>query len=157
MHAYRAIEDSPRLYEWWLHVLSKHVVSVEVSDKVRQLLMAPQVSGQATCFAEGIGLNELDMEKPVGVVIGAKRPRPLNVFTEKHIPILVEKLTACAGKWLEISILLGLPGHVRKDLLIMSSTARFSWLLWEWIVGKHSGAEDPTLENLEKVLRSQTV
>ena len=171
MHAYRAIEDSPKLYDQWLQVLSKHVASVEVLDETRQghlLLMAPQVqvSGQTMRLAEGIGHDTMEMEDimemgEVFPAIGAKRPRSLNIFTEQHIPILIEKLAACAGKLSEISIVLGLPEHVRKDLLIMSITgssiACFGWLLREWIVGKHSGAKDPTLENLEEVLRNQTV
>ena len=174
MHAYRAIEDSPKLYDQWLQVLSKHVASVEVLDEVRQghlLLMAPQVqvSGQTMRLAEGIGHDIMEMgevfpanaEKPDRVAIGAKRPRSLNIFTEQHIPILIEKLAACAGKWSEISIVLGLPEHIRHDLCVMcvtwNSMACFNRLLWEWIVGKHSGAKDPTLENLEEVLKSQAV
>ena len=176
MHAYRAIEDSPKLYDQWLQVLSKHVASVEVLDEVRQghlLLMAPQVqvSSQTMRLAEGIGHDIMEMgevfpanaEKPDRVAIGAKRPRSLNIFTEQHIPILIEKLAACAGKWSEISIVLGLPEHIRHDLCVMcvtwNSMACFNRLLWEWIVGKHSGAKDldPTLENLEEVLKSQAV
>ena len=64
MHVYRAIEDSPRLYERWLHVLSKHVVSVEVLDKVRQgyALFTPphQVSAQTMRLAQGIGHDLMD-------------------------------------------------------------------------------------------------
>ena len=91
----------------------------------------------------------------------AQRDLDLYIFTEQHIPILIEKLAACAGKLSEISIVFGLPEHVRKDLLIISTTGSsiscFGWLLREWIVGKHSGAKDPTLENLEEVLKSQAV
>ena len=151
MHVYRAIEDSPRLYERWLHVLSEHVAAVEVLDKVRErygFLMQRD--------------NILAHTKDLGVP--AKRPRlqPQNLFTEQHIPKLTDMLVACAGMFTEISIFLGLPEHVRKDLRRLSittesSTAAFNKLLWEWIVGRHSHACDPTLENLERTLRSEMV
>ena len=83
MHAYRAMEVSPRLYEQWLCVLSKHIASVEVLDKVRQG-MAPQVSVR---LVEGIGFDIMETEevfpanaeKPDRVAIGAKRPRSLHI------------------------------------------------------------------------------
>ena len=172
-HVYWATEASPLFYEQWLHVLSKHVASIEVVEKVRQsfaLLTSPQqVSSQTMCLVEGIGQDIMDSgddvpastEEPVRVAVGAKRPHPLNVFTERHIAVLTERLTACAGKWFDISIALGLPEHVRQDLRVMSvpwsSIACFNKVLWEWIVGKHSYAKDPTLENLEQALRSQVV
>ena len=172
-HVYRATEDRPLFYEQWLHVLSKHVASIEVVDKVRQsfaLLTSPQqVSSQTMCLVEGIGQDLMDRgdyvlastEEPVRVAVGAKRPHPLNVFTERHVAVLTDRLTACAGKWLDISIVLGLPEHVRQDLRVMAVTwnsiACFNRLLWEWIVGKHSHAKDPTLENLEQALKSQAV
>ena len=155
MHVYRAIEDSPRLYERWLHVLSEHVATVEVLDKVRErygFLMQ----------RDNILAHTEDLPEEVG--IPARRPRlqPQNLFTEQHIPKLTDKLVACAGMFTEISIFLGLPEHVRKDLRRLSittesSTAAFNKLLWEWIVGRHSHACDPTLENLERVLRSEMV
>ena len=172
-HVYRATEDSPLFYEQWLHVLSKHVASIEVVEKVRQsfalLTYTQQVSSQTMCLVEGIGQDLMDRgddvlastEEPVGVAVGAKRPHRLNVFMERHIPVLTERLISCAGKWLEISIVLGLPEHVRKDLHVMSVTSNsiacLNRLLWEWIVEKHSYAKDPTLENLEQALRSRAV
>ena len=155
MHVYRAIEDSHRLYERWLHVLSEHVATVEVLDKVRErygFLMQ----------RDNILAHTEDLPEEVG--IAARRPRlqPQNLFTEQHIPKLTDKLVACAGMFTEISIFLGLPEHVRKDLRRLSittesTTAAFNKLLWEWIVGRHSHACDPTLENLERVLRSEMV
>ena len=154
MHVYRAIEDSPRLYERWLHVLSEHVATVEVLDKVRErhgFLMQ----------CDNLLAHTEDLPEEVG--IPAKRPRlqPQNLFTEQHIPKLTDMLVACAGKYMEMSIFLCLPEHIRKDLSKMSFTessiAAFSRLLWEWIVGRHSHACDPTLENLERVLRSEMV
>ena len=172
-HVYRATEDRPLFYEQWLHVLSKHVASIEVVDKVRQsfaLLTSPQqVSSQTMCLVKGIGQDLMDRgdyvlastEEPVRVAVGAKRPHPLSVFTERHIAVLSERLTACAGKWSDISIVLGLPEHVWQDLRVMAFTlgsiSCFNRLLWEWIVGRHRYAKDPTLENLEQALRSQTV
>ena len=154
MHVYRAIEDSPRLYERWLHVLSEHVATVEVLDKVREkygfLIQCDNLLAHTEDVPE-------EVESP------AKRPRlqPQNLFTEQHIPKLTDMLVACAGKYMEISIFLGLPEYIRKDLSKMSFTessiAAFSRLLWEWIVGRHSHACDPTLENLERVLRSEMV
>ena len=152
MHVYRAIEDSPRLYERWLHVLSEHVATVEVLDKVRERCGFLMQCDNLLAHTE-------DLPEEVG--IPAKRPQPQNLFTEQHIPKLTEMLVACAGKYMEMSIFLGLPEHIRKDLIKMSFTessiAAFSRLLWEWIVGRHSHACDPTLENLERVLRSEMV
>ena len=142
IHVYKAIEDRPRLYERWCCVLSKHVSSVEVLDSHGPMHLA---------------WDNVTTE----TVIGEKRPQPRNVFTVTHIPRLTEMLTACAGKWAEISIFLGLPEHIRRDLhkifLMESSISCFNSLLWEWIVGKHSHTKDPTLENLEAALRSKTV
>ena len=158
MHVYRAIEDNPRLYKQWLHVLSKLITSVEVLDKVRQsytLVTSPhEVSAQMMHLAEGIGQE---------LVAGAKRPRPRahNVFTEQHISTLTNILTACASKSEELRIILGLPDHIGKDLHVIliahSSIACFGRLLREWIVGGHKNAKDPTLENLEEALRSEAV
>ena len=147
-----------------------HIASVAVLDKVSALLTPPhQVSTQTMCLAQGIGRDLMDtghsfsakVEDPVRVVVGAKRPQPLNVFTEEDIPMLTEILAACAGRWLEISIVLGLPEHIRQDLRITYITGGsifcFAKLLWEWIVGNHSYAKEPTLENLEQTLRSQAV
>ena len=157
-HVYRATEASPLFYEQWLHVLSKHVASIEVVEKVRQsfaLLTSPQQGQDLMDRGDDV------LASTVRVAVGAKRPHPLNVFMERHIAVLTEGLTACAGKWSEISIVLGLPEHIRQDLRVMSVTWNsitcFNKLLWEWIVGKHSYAKDPTLENLEQALRSQTV
>ena len=66
MHVYRAIGDSPRLYERWLHVLSKNVATVEVLDKVRErygFLMQ----------RDNILAHTEDLPEEVG--IPAKRPR----------------------------------------------------------------------------------
>ena len=151
MHVYRAIEDSPRLYERWLHVLSEHVATVEVLDKVKE-----RYGFLMQC--ENLARTE-DLPEEVG--IPAKRPQPQNLFTEQHIPTLTDMLVACAGKYMEMSILLGLPEHVRTDLRVLVFTdgcfVAFSKLLREWIVTRHSHACDPTLENLERVLRSEMV
>ena len=151
MHVYRAIEDSPRLYERWLdHVLSKHVASVEVLDKVRQYISGHIMMnlGEGTSSKDNLG--------------SAKRPQTQITLEERHVPILTEILTACAAKWEVLSISLGLPEHVRADLNIVllntrSSIACFSKLLREWIVGRHDHAKDPTLENLEEALKSRMV
>ena len=154
VHVYRAIEDSPRLYERWLHVLSKHVATVEVLDKVRErhgFLMQ----------RDNLLAHTEDLPEEVG--IPAKRPRlqSENLFMEQHIPKLTDVLVSCAAKYMEMSIMLGLPEHVRKDLSRMFFTescfAAFSRLLREWIVGRHRHACDPTLENLERALRSEVV
>ena len=151
MHVYRAIEDSPRLYERWLHVLSEHVATVEVLDKVRERYEFLMQCDNLLAHTEDVP------EDPAY----SKRPQPQNLFTEQHIPKLTDKLVACAGKYMDISILLGLPEHVRTDLRMLvitdGSFAAFSKLLREWIVGKHSHACEPTLENLERVLRSEMV
>ena len=170
MHVYRAIEDRPRLYEQWLHLAPKHVALVEVLDKVRQscvLMTSPrEMSAETMRLAEGIGHDQPDdnLLKPretVRVEVGTKRAQTQNVFTEQHISKLTNILTACAGKWEELRIILGLPDHIRKDLQLIfishSSIACFSRLLREWIVGGHDYAKDPTLENLEEALRSEVV
>ena len=171
MHVYKAIEDRPRLYEQWFHLAPKHVALVEVLDKVRQsyaLMTSPrEMSAETMRLAEGIGHDQPDdnlLLKPsesVKCVAGTKRPRTQNVFTEQHISKLTNILTACAGKWEELRIILGLPDHIRKDLQLIfishSSIACFSRLLREWIVGGHDYAKDPTLENLEEALRSEVV
>ena len=151
MHVYRAIEDSPRLYERWLHVLSEHVATVEVLDKVRERYEFLMQCDNLLAHTEDVP------EDPAY----SKRPQPQNLFTEQHIPKLTDKLVACAGKYMDISTLLGLPEHVRTDLRMLvitdGSFAAFSKLLREWIVGRHSHACEPTLENLERVLRSEMV
>ena len=168
MHVYRATEDNPRLYERWLHVLSKHVASVEMLDKVRQsyalVTLSRGVSAQTMRLAEGIEHDETDdsqLNESVKLVAGAKRPRTKNLFTEQHVSTLTKILTPCASKWEELRIILGLPDHIRKDLQLIfiahSSIACFSRLLREWIVGGHDYAKDPTLENLEEALRSEAV
>ena len=154
MHVYRAIEDSPRLYERWLHVLSEHGATVEVLDKVRERYGFLMQCDNLLAHTE-------DLPEEVG--IPAKRPRlqSENLFMEQHIPKLTDMLVACAGKYMDISTLLGLPEHVRTDLRMLVITdgcfAAFSKLLREWIVGRHSHACDPTLENLERVLKSEMV
>ena len=173
MHVYKAIENRPRLYEQWLHLAPKHVALVEVLDKVRQsyaLMTSPrEMSAETMRLSEGIGHDQPDdnlLLKPresVKFVAGTKRPQTqnINVFTEQHISKLATILTACAGKWEELRIILGLPDHIRKDLQLVfishSSIACFSRLLREWIVGEHDYAKDPTLENLEEALRSEVV
>ena len=153
MHVYRAIEDSCKLYERWLQVLSKYVATVEVLHKVRE-----RYGFLIQC--DNLAHTE-DLPEEVG--IAAKRPRlqPRNLFMEQHIPKLTDLLVACAGKYMDMSVLLGLPEHVRKDLRILSITestfASFNRLLWEWIIGGHIHACDPTLENLERALRSEMV
>ena len=151
MHVYRAIEDSPRLYERWLHILSEHVATAEVLDKVRERYGFLMQCDNLLAHTEDLPEEEI----PV------KRPQPQNLFTEQHIPKLTDMLVACAGKYMEMSIFLGLPEHIRKDLSKMSFTesgiAAFSRLLWDWIMGRHSHACDPTLENLERALRSEMV
>ena len=157
MHVYRAIEDSPRLYERWLdHVLSKHVASAEVLDKVRQYV------SNHIMMNLGEGTSSTDNLPVVKILGSAKRPRTRKTLEERHVPILTEILTACAAKWEVLSISLGLPEHVRTDLNIVllntrSSIACFSKLLREWIVGRHEHAKDPTLENLEEALKSHMV
>ena len=161
MHVYRAIEDSPRLYERWLDILSKHVSSVEVLARVRRsyiFLMQPhQVLAQTmTATDDHAAANE-----SASNLGGARRPRTQNTFEERHVSILTEILATCAAKWNAISISLGLPEHVRTDLRLVllthDSIACFNRVLWEWIVGNHAHARDPTLENLEEALKSQTV
>ena len=160
MHVYRAIEDSPRLYEQWLDVLSKHVSSVEVLARVRRsyvFLMQPhQVLAQTTATDYHAAVNE-----SANNLGGAKRPRTQNTFEERHVSILTEILATCAAKWNALSIYLGLPEHVRTDLRLVlhthDSIVCFNRVLWEWIVGNHAHAKDPTLENLEEALKSLTV
>ena len=112
MHAYRAIENSPRLYERWLHVLSKYVASAAVLDKVRQRLDFPtscrptQVSANAMFLAEGIANdiavsnepNRLTSEETIELKAGAKQPHIGNVLRERHISVLTEILIACAAE-----------------------------------------------------------
>ena len=160
MQVYRAIEDSPRLYERWLDVLSKHVSSVEVLARVGRsyvFLKRPhQVLAQTTATDDHAAANE-----SASNLGGAKRPRTHNTFEEWHVSILTEVLATCAAKWNAISIYLGLPEHVRTDLRLVlhthDSIACFNRVLWEWIVGNHAHARDPTLENLEDALKSLTV
>ena len=157
MHVYRAIEDSPILYEQWLDVLSKHVSSVEVLARVgRSYIFLMQVLAQTTATDDHAAANE-----SANNLGGAKRPQTQNTFEEWHVPILTEILATCAAKWNAISISLGLPEHVRADLRLVlhthDSIACFNRVMWEWIVGNHAHAKDPTLENLKEALKSLTV
>ena len=161
MHVYRAIGDSPRLYERWLDVCSKHVSSVEVLARVRQsyvFLMQPHRVMAQTMTATDDHVAANASSNNLG---GAKRPRTQNTFEERHVSILTEILATCAAKWNALSISLGLPEHVRTDLRLVlhthDSIACFNRVLWEWIVGNHAHAKDPTLENLEETLKSLTV
>ena len=127
------------------------MATAEVLDKVRERYGFLMQCDNLLAHTEDLPEEEI----PV------KRPQPQNLFTEQHIPKLTDMLVACAGKYMEMSIFLGLPEHIKKDLSKMSFTesgiAAFSRLLWEWIMGRHSHACDPTLENLESVLRSEMV
>ena len=60
MNVYRAIEGSPRLYERWLRVLSKHVASAVVLDKVRESfprVPPDEVWVQTKCHMEEVGCD----------------------------------------------------------------------------------------------------
>ena len=96
------------------------------------------------------------------MVSGTKRPKVQDIISEKHISKLTEVLVKCAHKWENISIALGLPESVRKDLREKQAVSTdcivcFNQLLTRWVLGRYEHARTATIDNLEEVLKSNLV
>ena len=139
MHTYKSMEENKWLYGNWRELLHRYVdstSSLSVSSHVMQL-------------AEGIADDTI-----------ASDTHEVQSISEIHIPLLAELLVGCAHKWEVISIALGLPESVRKDLRSRQDPdciICFHQLLTKWILGSYKHAKKPTLQNLERVLKSNLV
>ena len=160
MHTYKSIGENLRLYERWLDLLRKYY---KMSTP-----LASSVSAQVMRLTEGISDDLLVVAEAPRVadanpmVSGTKRPKVQDIISEKHISKLTEVLVKCAHKWENISIALGLPESVRKDLREKQAASTdcivcFNQLLTRWVLGRYEHARTPTIDNLEEVLNSNLV
>ncbi len=94
-----------------------------------------------------------------GALVGEKRPRRSGFFSSKHISALTEILAPCSHKWLEISISLNLPQHIREEIYQLKdrNIIKLNKIFEEWIVGSHEYAKPPTEDSLRQALASNTV
>ena len=132
VHAYDKKEGNPRLYQLWLRVLSEYGIPNSLVE----------------WFTEYYGFDQ-------------KQTSFENTFRESHIPVLAEVLAECSGNWYQIGLSLKLPQYVLADIMatfsIHGSIVCLSKVLKEWIVGGYGNAKPPTVENLERALRSKMV
>ena len=83
-----------------------------------------------------------------------KRPKDM-FFSERHISALTEILANQSHKWMNIGVSLNLPSSVL--VFTYNELMSLNKMLYQWIAREHEYAQPPTVENLKKALRSQTV
>ena len=172
LHAYEQLEGNSRLSKSWFDLLTKHGVSRHLFKLEQSVPEDSQLSSghnvqnshvslQTMSLAEGIG-EELAGVEGGHVATGAKRPPSELVFSEEDVSSLTERLAECSCQWINISINLNLPEHVRKSIkrrmhMHDNDKSCMNEVLREWVVGNHCNAKPPTLQNLLETLRSNTV
>lgn len=138
LHAYDQQERNPGVYNEWLGLLNKHGIPHDaVASTIAKMLPAADTGSHD------------DAE---------------NHFVESHIPMLTEMLADVSHKWADIasSKFINLPQNIIHDVGIAlvvnkSSSMCLSRAMREWIVRNHRNVKAPTVANLVKALRSQTV
>ena len=171
-HAYEQLEGNSGLSKSSFDLLTKHGVPrhlFKLEQSVREDLQLSSghnvqnshVSLQTMSLAEGIG-EELAGVEGGHVATGAKRPPSKLVFSDEDLSSLTERLAECSCQWVNISINLNLPEHVRKSIkrrmhMHDNDKSCLNEVLREWVVGNHCNAKPPTLQNLLETLRSNTV
>ncbi len=81
-----------------------------------------------------------------------------DVLSAKDIPALMKKLAPVAYKWNEIGIALILPRNVMKDCERKgNSILKLNEVIYEWVMGNHEHALQPTLHNLNECLTGPLV
>ena len=163
LHACEQLEGNSRLSKSWFDLLTKHGVPRHLFklEQSGHNVQNSHVSLQTMSLAEGIGEVLAGVEGG-HVATGTKRPISELVFSEENISSLTEKLVECSCQWVNISINLNLPEHVRKSIkrrmhMHDNDKSCLNEVLREWVVGNHCNAKPPTLHNLLETLRSNTV
>ena len=166
LHAYEQLEGNSGLSKSWFDLLTKHGVLSHLfkwEQSVQGDLQLPSERNVQNTHVLGEGIGEVLTGVEGGhVVIGAKRSLNELVFSEEHISSLTERLADCSCQWVNISINLNLPEHVRKSIkrrmhMHDNDKSCLNEVLREWVVGNHCNAKPPTLHNLLETLRSNTV
>ncbi len=81
-----------------------------------------------------------------------------DILSAKDIPALMKKLAPVAYKWNEIGIALILPRHVMKDAGSQGNNIlKLNEVIYEWVMGNHEHALQPTLSNLNECLTGPLV
>ncbi len=81
-----------------------------------------------------------------------------DILSAKDIPLLRTKLAEVAFKWNEIGDALNLPRNVMKDCERKgNSILKLNEVIYEWVMGNHEHALQPTLSNLNECLTGPLV
>ncbi len=81
-----------------------------------------------------------------------------DIFSAKDIPLLMEKLAPVSFKWNEIGIALSLPRNVMKECESKGNNIlKLNEVIYEWVMGNHEHALQPTLSNLNECLTGPLV
>ena len=87
--------------------------------------------------------------------------RKRGIFKEFEVPALTEALAGHSSKWEVIAISLGLPDNKIKNISAKNVSkpieVALNEVLLSWVRGEFEHAKPPTMENLQKSLRSNTV
>ena len=165
-HAYEQLEGNSGLSKSWFDLLTKHGVPSHLFKREQSVqgdLQLPSEHNVQNTHVLGEGRGEVLTGVEGGhVVIGAKRLLNELVFSEEDVLSLTERLAECSCQWVNISINLNLPEHVRKSIkrrmhMHDNDKSCLNEVLREWVVGNHCNAKPPTLHNLLETLRSNTV
>ncbi len=107
-------------------------------------------------------LSELNLhslcEKLTQLKFSTESPQTCDILSAKDIPALMKKLAPVAYKWNEIGIALSLPRNVMKDAGNKgNSILKLNEVIYEWVMGNHEHALQPTLSNLNECLAGPLV
>ncbi len=81
-----------------------------------------------------------------------------DMLSAKDIPALMKKLAPVAYKWYEIGIALILPRNVMKECESKGNNIlKLNEVIYEWVMGNHEHALQPTLSNLNECLTGPLV
>ena len=147
---HKELESNSSVYEKWLSILSEYGFPSEIVK-----LVTSRDNQQPFIDFESCGPIMFSME-------GASVHVHTKHFLACHIAALTDILISVAHKYTNIGISLNLPANVRDDIrstLIATGSVKkcLRRLLEEWIVKNHEHASPPTIESLEKALRSNSV
>ena len=91
-------------------------------------------------------------------VCSEEDPSAEKLLNESDVSGLTVTLAEGSDKWEELSIDLGIPRYVRKDIDVhKSNVIKLSDVLYIWIMGDYAGSRPATLDNLKLALRSEIV
>ncbi len=81
-----------------------------------------------------------------------------DILSAKDIPLLMKNLAPVAYKWNEIGIALSLPRNVMKECESKgNSILKLNEVIYEWVMGNHKHALQPTLSNSNECLTGPLV